>query len=232
MSAEYNNKITPADDLSRAQLTAERITLAAIDLLNEEGLEKLSMRRLADALGARAASLYWHVKNKEALLQLISENICGNIKIPNYYLTWDEQIKSLLSEYRKNMLAVRDSAVILANTSTNTPKRLKIIDAMYKILLAAGLSPEDVILTSKVLNNYMLFFVMDEMRILSYSKEQEKSIYEVASSTREFYLSLPTQQYPNIVRLADYSSIVNRDREFEFGLNVIITGLKYKTSFY
>ncbi|MHB1405269.1 MAG: TetR/AcrR family transcriptional regulator C-terminal domain-containing protein [Desulfitobacteriaceae bacterium] len=144
---------------------------------------------------------------------MLNRYICSKIQIPDQSLPWDEQILIALKEYRAVMLTVCDSAEVLADTTPLTSKRLQIIDAIFRILLDAGLPPEDVMLTSTVLNNYVLSFVMDEMRISNFAKEQKKSVKEIASFTSDLFRILPEEQYPNIVRLADFAAIVDRDKQ-------------------
>src|SRR5258708_25515881 len=64
--------------LSRARLVAE-----ALGLVQEEGLEALSMRALADRLHVKAASLYWHVRDRRELLELLAESILDGVPAPN-----------------------------------------------------------------------------------------------------------------------------------------------------
>ena len=60
----------------------DQIVEAALELLNKEGLAQLSIRRFADLLGIRAASLYWHAKDKAELIQLLADSICELIPLP------------------------------------------------------------------------------------------------------------------------------------------------------
>ena len=67
----------------RAPITREAIVEAALAVLNKEGIEGLSMRRVAEELGTGAASLYWHVRNKEELFQLIFDRVTREIVLPS-----------------------------------------------------------------------------------------------------------------------------------------------------
>src|SRR5216684_5137764 len=62
-----------------AGLSRARLVSAALSLIQEEGLEALSMRGLADRLNVKAASLYWHVRDRGELLELLAESILGRV---------------------------------------------------------------------------------------------------------------------------------------------------------
>ena len=66
--------MSPEEERQRG-LTRERLVEAALELINQEGLDALSMRALADRLDVKAASLYWHVRDRRELLELLAESI-------------------------------------------------------------------------------------------------------------------------------------------------------------
>ena len=78
----------------------ERLVRAALDLLGEAGLEGLTMRTLAERLGMRAASLYWHIRNKDQLLGLLAEAIVAEVPEPAPDLPWRAQLEAFATDYR------------------------------------------------------------------------------------------------------------------------------------
>src|SRR3970040_272899 len=84
---------SPNRDESRAALTREGIVTAAVKVLDEVGLDGLSMRRVAAELGTGAASLYWHVADKEQLIHLVLNRIMGELELPETDPEhWEEQV--------------------------------------------------------------------------------------------------------------------------------------------
>ena len=71
--------MSPEEEKQR--VTRERLVKAALALVNEEGLEGLSMRALADRLEVKAASLYWHVRDRRELLDLVAESILSSVRV-------------------------------------------------------------------------------------------------------------------------------------------------------
>src|SRR5437868_5722680 len=83
----------------REPISREAIVAAAITLLDREGLAALSMRRLAEELGAGAASLYWHVGSKDGLLDLVLDQLIGEGQVPDADpARWREQLKQVARE--------------------------------------------------------------------------------------------------------------------------------------
>src|SRR5215467_11312951 len=76
----------------RRPLDQAQVVRAALALLDEVGLDELTMRRLAERLGVKAASLYRHVRNKDELLVLLGDEISGEIPFPNPSGSWREQL--------------------------------------------------------------------------------------------------------------------------------------------
>ena len=86
------------------------IVSAALDLLDEAGLEGLTMRALAERMGVRAASLYWHIRDKEQLLGLLAEAIVGEVPEPASDLPWRAQLEAFATGYRRVLQSHRDAA--------------------------------------------------------------------------------------------------------------------------
>ena len=107
-------KVTAGADREFSQtgarpIDSEGIIDAALSLLNQEGLNRLSMRRLADSLGVQAASLYWHIKNKSELLQLMADKICEKMDWPDGAgMPWREKVRRGMVSYREALLQYRD----------------------------------------------------------------------------------------------------------------------------
>jgi AcrR family transcriptional regulator len=95
----------------RAPITRDAIVEAALVVLDRVGMDGLSMRRVAEELGTGAASLYWHVRNKEELFQLIFDRVTREVVLPEPDPAhWKEQVKALGLQMRKVLSKHRDVA--------------------------------------------------------------------------------------------------------------------------
>ena len=104
--------LSPDEERQRG-LTRERLVEAALALINEEGLEGLSMRALADKLEVKASSLYWHVRDRGELLDLLAEEILGTVTRPRQRATWRETVAAMAEALRKRVSAQKDANRIL-----------------------------------------------------------------------------------------------------------------------
>jgi AcrR family transcriptional regulator len=147
---------------SRAPLDRDRLVREALALLDEVGLDDLSMRRLADRLGVTAASLYWYVRNKDELLALLADAISGEISLPDTGLPWREALEAGARNLRRVALSHRDAARVLAATMPTGRHRLRAIDALLGLLLRAGFSPADVVDLSYLFNAFVVGFMLDQ----------------------------------------------------------------------
>jgi AcrR family transcriptional regulator len=147
---------------SRGALDRERLVRVALDLLDEVGLDDLSMRRLAERLGVTAAALYWHVRDKNELLGLLADAISAEMPLPDPSRPWRAELEALARGARRVALAHRDAARILVATLPTGPHRLRAIDAMLGLLTRAGCAPADAADAAYVLNVYGIGFMLDE----------------------------------------------------------------------
>lgn len=94
-------------------LTRERLVAAALELINEEGLEGLSMRALADKLEVKASSLYWHVRDRSELLELLAESILETVGRPRRGGGWRDNTLAIGAALRRRVSAQKDANRIL-----------------------------------------------------------------------------------------------------------------------
>jgi len=126
---------------SEPPLSRERIVAAAVDLLDAEGVDGLTMRRLADRLGSGVMSLYWHVNNKEDVFELALDSV-------HYYRAptsagaaadWRGEIVHMLEDWRASMLRHPWSASLLQRPALG-PNVLNRLELLSKTLSGAGIA--------------------------------------------------------------------------------------------
>ncbi len=201
----------------RRPLDRAQVVRAALGLLDEIGLDELTMRRLAERLGIKAASLYRHVRNKEELLVLLGDEISGEIPSVAPGGRWRAQLVEMARNVRRGLLAHRDAARLLASTAPFGPRRLRHIETVLRILRSAGLSGRDAARAAYHLNNFVTEFAADEGRYAAAAGEVG-SRRKMIESVRKHFRELPAQDYPTIVELADHLAEDDQDGLFEFGL--------------
>ena|SRR5437773_6295652 len=208
----------------RQALDQGQVVRAAVALLDEVGLDELTMRRLADQLGVKAASLYRHVRNKNELLALLGDEISGEIPLVRPSGTWRDQLIEMAWNVRRGLLAHRDAARLLAMTPPMGPRRLSHIEAVLRTLRTAGLSRRDAARAAYHCNNFVTEFAADEARFTAFApRAGRRKIFEQA---RRQFKALPRDEYPTIVELADDLTEDDPDKLFQFGLEIWLRGLE------
>src|SRR6201995_316339 len=145
-------------------VTRPQIVATALDLLDEAGLDGLTLRQLAGRLGIRAPTLYWHVRDKRELLDLLAAAIMDEAlaawREPQPGQPWWEWLTARARVMRTALLAHRDSALVVAATRPPTAS-LPGIERQLEALAGAGFSPGDGLLALLTLNAYELGDVLD-----------------------------------------------------------------------
>lgn len=128
--------------LPRGTLSTSKVVEAALRLVDAEGLELLTMRRLANELGCEAMSLYKHVADKDTLLALLIERVMGEFVTPNPRLGWRNRVKAVSGEFRRLALAHPHLFPLIAVQLPTSPAALVPVEATLQALTDAGL-PDD-----------------------------------------------------------------------------------------
>src|ERR1700761_49155 len=145
-------------------VTRERIVAVALELLDEGGLDGLTLRRLAERLGIRAPTLYWHVRNKRELLDLLAgailEEALAAWREPQPGQPWWEWLAGRGRGMRAALLGHPASALVVSGNRP-TASSLPGIERQLEALAGAGFSPGDGLLALLTLNAYVLGDVLD-----------------------------------------------------------------------
>ena len=107
-------------------LQKEAIVAKALEILNRDGLEGVTLRRVASELGVKAASLYWHVRNKRELLDVMAEEMLrshfASYDPPDRDTPWQVWLSGMVNKLREALLAYRDGGLVVAGANPNRAK--------------------------------------------------------------------------------------------------------------
>src|SRR3954470_23457844 len=198
------NRESSAD---RKPLTREAIVDAALTLLERDGMQGLSMRKLAQELGTGAASLYWHVGDKEELLSLMLDRIVGEAAVVEAEPeNWQEQVKEMLRATRRLMLKRRDAAQISLGRIPAGPNSLPVMERTLAVLAAAGLPARVISYAADMFALYVGGFAYEE------SMRPRGDPAGLAA----YFASLPRDRFPTLASLASELTAGDADERFEF----------------
>jgi AcrR family transcriptional regulator len=214
----------------RPPLSRDQIVQAGLRIVTEEGIEAVSMRRIAGVFQTGASSLYAHVANKDELLQLMFDQICGDVPIPEADpARWQEQIKEIARGGYLAMIAHGDLARAALATIPTGPNAMRVSNAMLGVMLAGGLPAQ---IAGWALDRIFLYIVADAFENSLYrdrigSSEQEVAAYfdDFTEQLATYYEQLPDDRFPHLRKHA--RDLVGGDgrQRFEFGLDMLIDGL-------
>ena len=137
--------MTP-DSIGGATLSRDAVVAAALQLLDEVGVEGLSMRALADRLGVRAASLYWHLRDKQQLLEMLAEAVLDGVEVPVSPAPWREQAEGACDRLAESLQRRPPGAAVVLG-SLPAAQRSRLVRDLARVLATAGVNtPEGVAL--------------------------------------------------------------------------------------
>ncbi|MFE5866967.1 TetR/AcrR family transcriptional regulator [Streptomyces virginiae] len=213
------------DGSSQPGLTRQALAQAALRVLEREGINGLSMRKVATELGVKAASLYWHVRNKEELLDLLTDELMADAEAPPREGDWREQLREYCVRYRRHLLGKRDAAKVVAGRLAPGPHLLRLMEDQLGRLREAGFSDADAAMISYLLGAFVQGFVLQEQGPVSASEAMGASRREAATAAGEQLRRLPQDSFPSLVALADDLTDPSMEDRFAFGLERLLDGL-------
>ncbi len=209
----------------RTALTVEAIVAAAIEVLDEAGVAGLSMRRVADRLGTGAASLYAHMTGKDELLELVFDELVGQVPLPEPDpKIWREQVRQMARDLRAVLSSHRDAALAGLGRIPTSPKSLAAAETLVAILRAGGLSDRAVALGLDQLTLYVSAEAFEEG--LMEQGMNPADVERYYDEVHDFYRRLPADRFPVLASIATDMTGPDGEERFEFGLDVLIAGLE------
>jgi AcrR family transcriptional regulator len=204
-------------------LSREAIVDAALAILDADGVDALTIRRLGQELGTGAASLYWHIAGKDELGELVYDRIMGEIELPEPDPTqWDDQLKDLARQAYRVMLSHNDAVRLSIGRPPAGPNTLRIVEWMLALMRSAGIPDQPAAYFGNTLGRLLDASVLEASTTPA---ENGESAQDDADMMREYWAQLPAEQFPNLTALADTTFAADADALFEFGLDLLIRGL-------
>jgi AcrR family transcriptional regulator len=215
MAKTSNPKTVPPTPLSR-----ERVLHAALRLADAEGIESLSMRKLAQELGVQAMSLYNHVANKDDMLDGIVDIVVSKIEVPSLETDWQTAMRRRATSAHAVLLRHPWATMPLVSRVNVGPAMLRYVDATLGCLCEAGFSLERADQVWNAIDSHIYGFTLQELNFPFEAAEYPEA------ATQGLAL-IPADQYPYLNRLTHEVMAGRYDgiHDFEFGLELILNGL-------
>jgi AcrR family transcriptional regulator len=208
-------------------MSVERIVSAAIEIIDRDGLDGLSMRTLAIELDTGTATLYRYVRSKEEVLVEALDAVLGEIHPPEEFSptsSWRLRVAKMANALRDGLLAHPKITPLLAGSVPIGPNALVGREAMLAVLVDADFEPSLAVPTYLAIVHYVIGFVLAENPESSaYGTDQKRSL-------KRYYQRLAPERFPRTVALADELTARDNDREFIFGLDLILDGIERRAT--
>jgi AcrR family transcriptional regulator len=210
----------------RIPLTRDAIIEGALRVLDRQGMDGLSMRRVADELGTGPASLYWHVRNKGELLQLLSERLAAEIELPDPDPSrWQEQLKDLARQMRAGAHRHRDGARITLGRVPAGPTIARFTEWLFELLTPVGIPDQVIAYLGDLASLYVGAYAFEETLGVASPTGEDLPAEQIIAMFRDYLLSLPADSFPHVHRAIDDIFGGDPDARFEFGIDVILRGI-------
>lgn len=203
------------DRVGLANLRAERVVAEALAVVNEGGLETLTMRRLADRLQAHLPTIYRLVDGKDALIDEMAETILANAlenSAPEDS-DWSLRVKSLAAGLRSALLAQRDGARIVGGNYAAKRANLTYVDTLVGCMQDSGLERENALWAASSLFCFVLGEVLEQQGAGGGELETLEGV-------------LGAGDYPHLAS-SPVGQLLDFDARFDFGLNLLLVGITF-----
>src|SRR3954469_437890 len=218
------NQPAPATE-PRTRLSRERVLRAAVALAQRDGMESLSMRKLADEVGAGAMSLYHHVANKEQLLDGMIDIVFSEIEPPPTAVDWKTAMRRRAVSTREALNRHRWAVGLMEGRTSHGAANMRLHDAVLGCLRTAGFSLEMTVHAYSVQDAYIYGFALQEIDMAPETPDDFAAEAQRQMDAYEEVLA----DYPNLVEVVGgYVAKEGYDygTEFLFGLDLILDGLE------
>lgn len=222
----YTYAMVPHPNSRRAPLSTERVVNAALEIIDAEGADALSMRKLAQSLDREVMALYRYAKNKAALLDGVIELVLGEFTIDPNAEDWANELRQLSREFRRVALAhphvvpLMVTRPLVVPMGLRPPGTLRPLEDFLQLLVNVGFTASD------ALHAYRLFFaflhghVLDELQQVIVDPAEHEAVLRLGLQ------NLPLSQFSQLRTLGPELERYDGAMDLEQGVDMMITGLQ------
>jgi TetR/AcrR family transcriptional regulator, tetracycline repressor protein len=217
---------TQVRDADRTRLTKQAVVGRALALGDAEGLDALTIRRLATELGVTPMALYWHFRNKDELLAALADQIWGEIGTDvDPAASWHAQLRGLLESLLRVLRAHPCASQLLLAGEKQSDAALAATETTLAVLRRGGFDPEHAAEVARSALWTGLMLVMSEPGFDPALTEPERSELQRRSLVR--LALLPPERYPQLVECArPMTACDNSDFHYRFGVDLFVAGVR------
>ena len=211
---------------NRGNLSPRTVVEGALALADAEGLEAVTIRKLAKKLGVTPMALYWHFPSKDALLDGVAASLVEEVDLSVHAsASWPEQLRALLSSIVAVLRAHPAAASLLSTRTVASESGLRATEVALDILRRGGFSPAQATQIARHALSTITNLVSEEPGVVVHEESGEPT--DVRQRARLLLESLPPERYPRLVEAATpLSEGVDPDAYVTFGLDLLLAGIE------
>lgn len=211
----------------RGPLTRTEIVRQALVLAETEGIDKLSLHKIAAAVGVRTMSLYNHVDDKTDVLDAMADVILSGISVPDLEeLSWEDGMRALARSFRAGALEYPRSASLVLTRRLNAPAAMPVVEAALRVLNRAGLEGAVAV---HVLRAVIAFLIGTLSREVGFAPTYAGAIPGVTAMREQ---ELIDGGLPAVAAAASELAVCDHEAEMEFGLEMLVDAIRRRVEEY
>ncbi|OJY39504.1 MAG: TetR family transcriptional regulator [Pseudonocardia sp. 73-21] len=219
---ERNNVTSP--------LTREQVFATALRLVDTDGVEALSMRRLGKALDRDPMRLYRHAESKEALLDGVVELVMSELQVPVADDDWEQALRRTAHAYRDLALAHPHVVPLLVTRPLATPLArrplgtLRPLEQLLGLLVRAGFDERGALYAYRLYMGFLNGHLLNELQERVVAPDETDDVLRLGLHR------LPIADFPRLRSLAGALAAYDGGRELDEGLDIVLAGLRARTA--
>lgn len=220
----------PAAAEPKARLSKELVLTKALELVDAEGLEALTMRRLGQELGRDPMSLYRYAENRAALLDGVSELVLNELPIHSEDPDWKAQLRQIAHNLRLLALKHPNVVPLLVTRPLSTPLgmrplgTLRPLEQILSLLAGAGFGPADALHVYRAYYGFLYGHILNELQEFVVDPEENEALLRLGLHR------LPAKEFPKLRALAPALTEYDGSAELDQGLTILLSGLESQLS--
>jgi AcrR family transcriptional regulator len=216
-------------------LTREQVLITALEIIDEGGVEALTMRRLGQALDRNPMGIYRHAADKDALLDLVVEHVISELVVPGEpgrgddlegELDWEAALRRTAHAFRRIALAHPHVVPLLVTRSVTGPLALRPLgtlrplEELLEVFISAGFDPHGALHAARLFTGFLYGHIQDELQQQVHDPDETDDLLRLGLHR------LPITRFPRLRSLATVLASYDGTAELDEGLAIVIAGLR------
>lgn len=220
----------PAGPAQKQRLSRELVLTKALEVVDQDGLEALTMRRLGQELGRDPMSLYRYAENRAALLDGVTELVLKELTIHPEDPDWKAQLRRIAHDLRSLALQHPNVVPLLVTRPLSTPLglrplgTLRPLEQILSLLIGAGFSPADALHVYRAYYGFLYGHILNELQEFVVDPEENEVLLRLGLHR------LPAKEFPRLRALAPALADYEGSAELDQGLSILLSGLEAQLS--